>query len=542
MSFLQVILLLSSLLGPVKDINSPLKITGEFPLAKRLSTDRVSGSIAASMTLHFPVSHAGGPDLQRQRLSPQLLSRIHGDLNNLSAISQSHDMTLSREYSRKPPIITSHNSVNGSGEFKTPPLNRYRSRTPDSGAASVSSIKSGSKPGSSSSSYSHPIEDLVSESSSIQHFISPYRSSDISTSNSPSLAESLTPVLSSKLSARIGQRRQILRQENCSNKLMYSNLLPVDQNQSPDLNIESELEASKMVLPSDSSLCLPRYKPSPEFKISPQNRNSDIAIQNSRLANVTKRLQGLEIELLASADAALENIFRKIELTEMQIKEKQESSFSSNNNRSASEIKIGITENSSPCLDNAVSPDIICEELMESPVLVDQNDQLSTAQYSNLLIDYPFEVDENMTICAELQELDMGEEDEYIIISNVETARNEPVVIGATNQQQHNDGTLALRQQSSQQTVYIDNRDAMCNAETVVINDNGMNRSSISRTIIIDHSFPKNLEVSCDTSVAVVKDVNSAASTVVGSDEINEVSGDQYSTEYDFINGVWIFK
>lgn len=106
----QTTILLSSLLGPVRDVCSPLKLTGEFSLQKRLPSDRVSGAVSVdlSVVMNQPVNKSvpRTPPVRRQlhnnsnsgssgssSSNPGSANSIQNSQGKKTASGQNHDTT-----------------------------------------------------------------------------------------------------------------------------------------------------------------------------------------------------------------------------------------------------------------------------------------------------------------------------------------------------------------------------------------------------------------------------------------------------------------
>lgn len=242
--------MLSSLLGPVKDIESPLSINGDFPLNKRLPTDRVSGSITLSMVISLSKS-----------------DKSHQEENLLVTPPSDGKVRLFKSSSR-----------NSTPSSNSPMLTR-QSQTLDSDGADSSRRRLGDEFGISSTN----APDVHSSESSLS--LGVLRNLNINQKDENILSSSNKPVLSNKLSQRIGKFRRKTN-ESDSTKCIYN--LPSSISVSP---IDSTL------VPSARDIDFPAtYGSSTSDSIS----RGDLvgkSYDSFRVANISKQLDSLRTSL-----------------------------------------------------------------------------------------------------------------------------------------------------------------------------------------------------------------------------------------------------
>jgi hypothetical protein len=266
---------LSSLLGPIKDFSRPLRIKGDFELQKRIPTDRVSGFVSASLCLCMP-----------NPLMPDHINNTRS-CKTADVAEESFRLKLASEFAEL-------HSVNS--KYSDPIEELIAADSTESKIKIASSLQS---------------EDLNRSISleDVDYFASNHSSQYPSLIPAASMVVSDAlvrkgPILSSRLSQRINKVKESTLKKK--GNLRFSQ--------------EGDNQASLISYSTDRGMETGSSLISDLKKQRAHNRSG----ASSRMENVSKDLECLELSLQTIANAVIGTIARKIEVAESFAKEKIE--------------------------------------------------------------------------------------------------------------------------------------------------------------------------------------------------------------------------
>lgn len=286
-------ILMSSLLGPIKDIFRPLRAAGDFELQKRIPTDRVSGFVSVSLSVCMPNIAVSNMPQTGCSLSPVegvgALTNVRDETLYIERLKLNHASKLLPDLGDSPRVISENEDLNGEELTKKAPnigvknsrINLH-SNISDKGLSRHVQWTSLDFADSIELNYRSHCPPIV-----------PSTSVDID-----GVSDHKAPIISSRLSQRINKIKK--------NKSRLSDGGDDLSAQSSNL-ISIEIETGTSLLP---------LRKVQEPRVYSRNGTS------SRLDNVCKDLACLEVSLQTIANAAIGSIAKKIEAAESFAKEK----------------------------------------------------------------------------------------------------------------------------------------------------------------------------------------------------------------------------